>query len=82
MTLTGVVSLRSVLTVTSLVTVTSVVTMMSYVTVTTVLSVGSVVTVSSFRNGYDHVRLSPARFTFVGSEQKGWYFCYKTPAFG
>ena len=33
-------------------------------------------------SGYDHVRLSPESFTFVGLEWKGWYFCYKSLPFG
>lgn len=34
------------------------------------------------KSGYDHVKLSPDSFTFVGLEWKGWYFCYKTLPFG
>ena len=34
------------------------------------------------RSGYDHVKLSPDSFSFVGLEWKGWYFCYKTLPFG
>lgn len=34
------------------------------------------------KSGYDHIRLSPVSFTFVGLEWKGWYFCYKTLPFG
>jgi len=34
------------------------------------------------KSGYDHIRLSPDSFTFVGLEWKGWYFCYKTLPFG
>ena len=33
------------------------------------------------KSGYDHIRLSPDSFTFVGLEWKGWYFCYKTSPF-
>ena len=28
------------------------------------------------KSGYDHIRLSPDSFTFVGLEWKGWHFCY------
>ena len=34
------------------------------------------------KSGYDHIRLSPDSFTFVGLEWKGWYFCTKTLPFG
>ena len=34
------------------------------------------------KSGYDHVKLLPDSFTFVGLEWKGWYFCYKTLPFG
>ena len=34
------------------------------------------------KSDYDHVKLSPDSFTFVGLEWKGWYFCYKTLPFG
>ena len=33
-------------------------------------------------SGYDHVKLPPNSFTFVGLEWKGWYFCFKTLPFG
>ena len=34
------------------------------------------------KSSYDHVKLLPDSFTFVGLEWKGWYFCYKTLPFG
>lgn len=34
------------------------------------------------KSGYDHIKLSPDSFTFVGLEWKGWYFCYMTLPFG
>ena len=34
------------------------------------------------KSSYDHVKLLPDSFTFVGFEWKGWYFCYKTLPFG
>ena len=34
------------------------------------------------KSGYDHIKLSPDSFTFVGLEWKGWNFCYKTLPFG